>query len=53
MKVDTTQKISGNRKSVRISSKNVFNGGLLILDSVHMPTGCGTWPAWWSNGTYS
>lgn len=21
------------------------------MDSVHMPTGCGTWPAFWSNGT--
>lgn len=20
------------------------------MDSVHMPTGCGTWPAFWSNG---
>lgn len=20
------------------------------MDSWHMPTGCGTWPAWWSNG---
>jgi hypothetical protein len=50
MKVDTTETISGNRKSVRIHSKNVFNGGLLILDFVHMPTGCGTWPAFWSNG---
>jgi len=53
MKVETTEKISGNRKSVRIHSKNVFNGGLLILDSVHMPAGCGTWPAFWSNGTYN
>jgi len=50
MKVETTEKIPGNRKSVRIHSKNVFNGGLLILDSVHMPSGCGTWPAFWSNG---
>jgi len=50
MKVETTQQVSGNRKSIRIQSKNTFNGGLLILDSVHMPTGCGTWPAWWSNG---
>jgi len=50
MKVETTQKVSGNRKSIRIHSKNVFNGGLLVLDAVHMPTGCGTWPAFWSNG---
>jgi len=50
MKVETTQKVSGNRKSIRIQSKNVYTGGLLVLDSVHMPTGCGTWPAFWSNG---
>lgn len=50
MKVETTAKVSGNRKSVRIQSKNTFNGGLLVLDAVHMPAGCGTWPAWWSNG---
>ena len=50
MKVETTEQVSGNRKSIRIHSKNTFNGGLLIMDSVHMPAGCGTWPAWWSNG---
>ena len=50
MKVETTPKVSGNRKSIRIQSKNTYNGGLLILDAAHMPAGCGTWPAWWSNG---
>lgn len=50
MKVETTPKVSGNRKSVRIHSKNTFTGGLLIMDAVHMPSGCGTWPAFWSNG---
>lgn len=50
MKVETTPKVSGNRKSIRIQSKNTFTGGLLIMDAVHMPAGCGTWPAFWSNG---
>jgi len=50
MKVDTTETVSGNRKSIRIQSKNTYTGGLLILDAVHMPAGCGTWPAFWSNG---
>jgi len=50
MRVETTETVSGNRKSVRISTQSQFNGGLVIMDSVHMPTGCGTWPAFWSNG---
>jgi len=50
MQVETTPTVSGNRKSVRISTQAVFTGGLVILDAVHMPTGCGTWPAFWTNG---
>ena len=38
------------RKSVRIESIPRFNEGLFVLDIEHMPTGCGTWPAWWSYG---
>jgi len=50
MRVETTQTVSGNRKSIRITTQSQFNGGLVIMDSVHMPTGCGTWPAFWTNG---
>lgn len=50
MRVETTPKVTGNRQSVRIHSNYVINGGLVILDAVHMPYGCGTWPAFWSNG---
>jgi hypothetical protein len=50
MRVEDTQQVTGNRKSVRIHSNYVFNGGLVIMDAVHMPYGCGTWPAFWSNG---
>jgi len=50
MRVETTQNVSPNRKSVRIQTRSSFNGGLLIMDSIHMPTGCGTWPAFWTNG---
>jgi hypothetical protein len=50
MRVETTPQVSGNRKSVRVHSNTVINGGLVILDAVHMPYGCGTWPAFWSNG---
>jgi hypothetical protein len=50
MKVDTTPTVSSGRKSIRISNKRVWNGGMVLMDSSHMPTGCGTWPAWWQNG---
>jgi hypothetical protein len=50
MRVDTTPQVSGNRASVRIQTQYTFNGGLVIMDSVHMPTGCGTWPAFWTEG---
>ena len=50
MRVDTTPQVTGNRNSVRIQTQYAFTGGLVIMDSVHMPTGCGTWPAFWSNG---
>ncbi|KAG8907558.1 hypothetical protein FRB99_003717 [Tulasnella sp. 403] len=50
MRVDTTPQVPGNRKSVRIESNQSFNGGLWVMDAVHMPVGCGTWPAWWTHG---
>jgi hypothetical protein len=51
MAVDNSSIASGaGRFSVRIQSKAAYNGGLFILDSEHMPTGCGTWPAYWTSG---
>ncbi|KIJ45089.1 glycoside hydrolase family 16 protein [Sphaerobolus stellatus SS14] len=51
MKVDTTPVItSPNRQSVRITTNYQYTGGILVLDAVHAPTGCATWPAFWSNG---
>jgi len=38
------------RDSVRISTTQVFNSGLFIFDLTHMPSGCGTWPAYWLVG---
>jgi len=38
------------RKSVRISSKAQYNGGLFILDLNKAPWGCGVWPAFWTVG---
>ncbi|CCM01312.1 uncharacterized protein FIBRA_03361 [Fibroporia radiculosa] len=50
MRVDTTPKVSGNRPSVRITTNYTYTEALVVLDASHMPTGCGTWPAFWSNG---
>ncbi|KAJ2933607.1 hypothetical protein H1R20_g3506, partial [Candolleomyces eurysporus] len=49
MRVETTPTVPGNRKSIRITTQATFNGGLVIMDAVHMPHGCGTWPAFWTN----
>ena len=38
------------RRSVRVNSKATFTRGLFIIDLEHMPTGCGTWPAYWTCG---
>jgi len=38
------------RDSVRLSSKKTWNQGVFIIDLSHMPTGCGTWPAYWTVG---
>ncbi|KAJ6569681.1 concanavalin A-like lectin/glucanase domain-containing protein [Mycena capillaripes] len=50
MRVETTPTVASVRKSIRITTQKSFTGGLVIMDSVHMPTGCATWPAFWSNG---
>ncbi len=50
--VDTTNKLtsttpgaSNGRKSIRLSSNQTIDNGLLIADIEHMPaTGCGAWP---------
>ena len=44
MRVDTTPTVATNRNSVRITTDLTFTEGLVVMDAVHMPTGCGTWP---------
>lgn len=40
------------RDSVRITSKAMYNEGLMIAKFSHMPVqACGAWPAFWSFGT--
>jgi len=41
---------TGGRQSVRISTQQTFNSGLFVFDLQHMPTGCATWPAFWTVG---
>ena len=36
------------RDSIRISSKASYDEALFVIDVAHMPTGCATWPAWWT-----
>ncbi|KZT06218.1 glycoside hydrolase family 16 protein [Laetiporus sulphureus 93-53] len=50
LKVETTPVVTGYRKSVRITTDFTYTKALVVLDAVHLPTGCGTWPAFWSNG---
>ncbi|KAK5172231.1 uncharacterized protein LTR77_003869 [Saxophila tyrrhenica] len=51
--VDTTNRYPNGgpgRPAVRLVSNNAYTHGLFILDLVHMPYGCGTWPAYWLLG---
>lgn len=53
MKPDTTNLWPNGgpgRPSVRVISDNTYYHGLFIMDMVHMPWGCGTWPAYWLLG---
>eukprot|EP00445_Apocalathium_hangoei_P007697 CAMPEP_0203852316 /NCGR_PEP_ID=MMETSP0359-20131031/7849_1 /ASSEMBLY_ACC=CAM_ASM_000338 /TAXON_ID=268821 /ORGANISM="Scrippsiella Hangoei, Strain SHTV-5" /LENGTH=869 /DNA_ID=CAMNT_0050768445 /DNA_START=42 /DNA_END=2648 /DNA_ORIENTATION=- len=38
------------RKSVRLQSKRLYNGGLFVISVAHAPSGCGVWPAFWMFG---
>ena len=52
MGVDSTNVASGRgRQSVRLTSKAMYNHGLIVLDLEHMPgAACGVWPAFWTVG---
>ncbi|EIW73129.1 hypothetical protein TREMEDRAFT_59291 [Tremella mesenterica DSM 1558] len=38
------------RNSVRMNTRDIFSGGLFIIDLQVMPFGCGVWPAFWTLG---
>jgi len=46
----TKARAGAGRRSVRIESKALYNDGLFIITVDHVPTGCGTWPAFWMFG---
>ncbi|KAI5273384.1 endo-1,3(4)-beta-glucanase [Aureobasidium subglaciale] len=50
--VDHTNVQPNGRPSIRLTSKNAYNSGsLVILDLDHMPgNSCGSWPAYWMVG---
>ncbi|KUI66282.1 hypothetical protein VM1G_01743 [Cytospora mali] len=45
-----TMNPANGRASTRVYSKKTYNQMLMVADVVHMPVGCGTWPALWSYG---
>lgn len=52
IKGDNTNVATGRgRNSVRIETKKEFSSGLFIADFEHIPSGCGTWPAYWLCGS--
>ncbi|KAI0260897.1 2 beta-glucan [Gloeopeniophorella convolvens] len=53
IRADHTTKLSASgpgRNSVRITSNQHYDTHVSIYNVVHMPQGCGTWPAIWENG---
>ncbi|KAI9487062.1 MAG: concanavalin A-like lectin/glucanase domain-containing protein [Benjaminiella poitrasii] len=53
MRADNTSVTPNGRPSIRIESKELYNSSrLFIFDLNHMPTGCGTWAAYWFRGEF-
>jgi len=52
LRADSTTKLTNGagRKSVRIQSNKQWNKHVSVYNVLHMPQGCGTWPAIWENG---
>jgi hypothetical protein len=41
------------RNSIRITSQDSWNDAIYVLDVLHMPEGCSTWPAFWTKSAQS
>eukprot|EP00484_Ammonia_sp_Unknown_P027494 CAMPEP_0197032096 /NCGR_PEP_ID=MMETSP1384-20130603/10853_1 /TAXON_ID=29189 /ORGANISM="Ammonia sp." /LENGTH=554 /DNA_ID=CAMNT_0042461701 /DNA_START=27 /DNA_END=1691 /DNA_ORIENTATION=- len=53
LKTDTASTPSSSsrgRKAIRLESITRYDTGLFIFDAVHIPYGCGVWPAFWTFG---
>ncbi|KAF8325784.1 endo-1,3(4)-beta-glucanase-like protein [Cantharellus anzutake] len=53
IRADWRAKLSPNgpgRKSVRLQSRKEWGVSTIVADITHMPRGCATWPAFWTNG---
>lgn len=48
MAVSTVPTALSGRNSVRIQSKTSYSDGVYVLNVTHVPTGCATWPAFWT-----
>ena len=51
MRADTFHVVSPKargRDSIRIFSNAAYGDAVMVLDIDHMPTGCATWPAFWT-----
>lgn len=46
-----TMNPTAGRASTRVNSKKTYDQMLMVADVVHMPVGCGTWPALWTYGS--
>ncbi|EFX02491.1 beta-glucanase [Grosmannia clavigera kw1407] len=46
----TTVDPTSGRESTRVTSQSSYTKGLFVADIVHMPVGCGVWPALWTLG---
>ncbi|CAO3700935.1 hypothetical protein CU097_006589 [Rhizopus azygosporus] len=50
MKADNKTIAPHGRPSIRIHSNKTYSSGLFVFDINHIPSGCGTWPAFWLLG---
>mmetsp|Transcript_47817 Transcript_47817/g.86172 ORF Transcript_47817/g.86172 Transcript_47817/m.86172 type:complete len:603 (-) Transcript_47817:135-1943(-) len=52
MGADTTEVVTTGpgRKAIKILSKCQYDNGLFVLKVDHVPSSCGSWPAWWMFG---